>query len=98
MPEIDLASCAVSVVHGRFFFVAGEDFQSVSERVEVAHMERVAVSQSRGMKTFSVVVDDHRTIDDFIPSVHIHIGNAVVVVSLSVVRTAVSFPIPPLCE
>ena len=98
MPEIDLTCCAVSVVHGGFLLVAGEYFESVAERVEVTHMERITVSQSRGVQTLAVVVDDHRAVDDFIPSVHIHIGYTVVVVALSEVRTAVTFPVPPLCE
>ena len=58
-PIIDFRRCGVAVVHGRMIFVASENLLSVSVGVEVAAVLCVAMSQSCGRESLSVVIDHH---------------------------------------
>ena len=90
---VDFAGGGITIVVARLVLVAGIDFLSVDIWVEVAAMLGVAMSETRSGKSFSVVVDDHRTKHDFVASVPIHIGNAVVVVALTFPR-AIGIVVP----
>ena len=54
----------------------------------------IAMAQTGSVKTFAVVIDNHRTEADLIATVPVHIGNAEVVVALSAVRPALALPLP----
>ena len=55
----------------------------------------VAMPEAGGTQSLSVVVNYHRAEHDFIPSVHVHIGHAEVVVTLPEPRTShAAYPIP----
>ena len=69
--------------------IASVNLQTVDVGVEVAVVLGIAVAKAGGGKPLSVVVDDHGTKANLIASVHIHIGNAIVVVALSFPRTPV---------
>ena len=95
---VNLAGGGVTVVRPLRVLVAGENLLPLAVGVEVAAMLGVAVSQPRGGEPLAVVVDDHRAVDNLVPSVPVHIGNAIIVVSLPEPGAApvAAVPTPPL--
>ena len=84
-----LAGCTVAVVVAGMVFVASVNLQAVDVGVEVTVVLGIAVAKAGGGKALSIVVDDHGTKAYLITSIHIHIGNAIVVIALSFPRTPV---------
>ena len=83
VPVVDPAGGGIAEIGSGFVFVAGLDFLSFVVGVEVTAMLCVTVAVACCGKAFAVVVNDHRTVDDFITSVPIYVGNTEVVVSFS---------------
>ena len=83
VPVVDPAGGGIAEIGSGFVFVAGLDFLSFVVGVEVTAMLCVTVAVACCGKTFAVVVNDHRTVDDFIMSVPVHVGDAEVVVSFA---------------
>ena len=84
---VDLAGGGVAIVVGRLVFVAGIDFMSVHIGVEVAVVLGIAVTESRGGESVSVVVDDHGTEANLIATVPVHIGHGIVMVAVAIPGT-----------
>ena len=82
----------------RILLIASEDLQSLAEGVEVADMQRVAMSKASRREATAVVVDNHGAVDNFVAAIAVDIGYAIVMVALSVPRTAgcVAGPTPTL--
>ena len=87
-PIIDLAGGSVAIVIGRRVLVAGKDFLSVAVRIKVTDMLCVAVSETGGAESLTIVVDDHRAEADLVASVPVDISNGIVVVALSIPGTS----------
>ena len=65
--------------------------------VEVAAVLGIAMPEACGGKALAIVVDDHRTEHYLVASVHVDIGNAVVVVALCLPWTiGIAGPAPAL--
>ena len=101
MLEIDLAGCGIAVVESviRSFLQASHELQSFAIGIEIAHMLCVSMSKSRSGKTFSVIINHHRTINNLITPVFINVCNDVIMISVAIPRAwwVVTFPSPFLC-
>ncbi len=84
---IHLAGSGITVVIAWIILKAGIDFLPMNVRIEVATMLSIAMPQARCRKTFTVVVNHHRTKHNLVASVPVHVGYSEVVIALSLPRT-----------
>src|SRR5262245_49550995 len=57
-------------------FVNSENLQPRALGIEIAHMQRIAMTQAGAEKPLAVVIDDHRVIDDLVLPIPINISHA----------------------
>ena len=57
-------------------FLNGKHLEPRTVGVDVGQMHRVAVPQPRGVQPGAIVVDNHSLIDDLVPTISIHVGDA----------------------
>ena len=96
---IYLACRGITIVVARLVFVAGIYLLPMNIGVEVAAMLCVTVSETCGGKSLAVVVYDHGAKAYLITSVPVDIGNAEVMISLSLPRSiGIVEPSPALLQ
>ena len=81
-----LARCGVTIVVGGIVLVAGKHFLTVYVRIKVAHVLGVAMTETCGGQSQTIVVNHHRTPYYLVASVPVDVGDRVVVVALSIPR------------
>ena len=78
----------------------------LARRIEITHMHSISVPESSTEQPFTIVIYHHRAVDDFVPSVIIHISYTDVMVAHSGIRGSVfvrrvtdtGIENPSLCE
>jgi len=66
-----------------FVLVDAEHFEPGPGRIQVACMQRVAVTKAGRKEALAVIVDHHRSVNDFITAIRIDVGDGEAVVTLS---------------
>ena len=96
---VNLACRGITVVVAGIVLVAGVNLLSMNIWIEVAAMLCVTMSETCGGKSLAIVVYDHRAETYLITSVPVDIGNAEVMISLSLPRSVgIVEPSPALLQ
>ena len=96
---IYLACRGITIVVARLVFVAGVNLLSVNIRIEVAAMLCVTMSETCCGKSLAIVIDNHGAETYLVASVPVDIGNAEVMISLSLPRSVgIVEPSPALLQ
>ena len=80
-----------------FVLQTAEKLQPLAIGIEVRHMLGITMTIAGGVKTLTIIINHHRAIHNLVPTVFVNIGHNIVMISLSIPRTACVPTIPTPC-
>ena len=83
---IYLAGCCITIVVGWIILITSKHLLTMDIRIEISYMLGITMTETCGRETHTVIIDNHRTPYYLITSIPIHIGNDIVVITLTIPR------------
>ena len=83
---IYLAGCCITIVVGWIILITSEHLLTMDIRIEISYMLGITMTETCGRESLTVIINHHRTPYNLITSIPIHIGNDIVVVTLTIPR------------
>ena len=83
---IYLAGCCITIIVGWIILITSEHLLTMDIRIEISYMLGITMTKTCSRETHTVIIDNHRTPYYLITSIPIHIGNDIVVITLTIPR------------
>ena len=83
---IYLAGCCITIVVGWIILITSEHLLTMDIRIEISYMLGITMTETCSRESLTVIINHHRTPNNLITSIPIHIGNDIVVVTLTIPR------------
>ena len=83
---IYLAGSCITIVVGWIILITSEHLLTMDIRIKITYMLGITMTETSSRKSLTVIVNNHRTPYNLITSIPIHIGNDIVVITLTIPR------------
>ena len=81
-----LTCCSITIVVGWSILVTSGHLLSMNIRIEITYMLGITMTETCGRETHTVIINHHGSPYNLITSIPIHIGNDIVVITLTIPR------------
>ena len=81
---IYLARSCIAIVVGRSILVAGKHLLTMDIRIKITYMLSITMTETCSRKSLTIIIDNHRTVYDFVTSIPIYISYDIVVITLTI--------------